>query len=62
MGFIGDDGHPHTGKLAYKDHARDQQNDVVLIHRLSLYVGSITWKVYPWGPVIYGRYKQVFFI
>ncbi len=44
----------------YKDHPRDQQN-VVLIHRWSLYAGSITWEVYPWGPVKCGLYKQVVF-
>ncbi len=43
------------------DHHRDQQN-VVLIHRWSLYAGSITWKEYTWGPVICGLYKQVVFI
>ncbi len=51
----------HTVKLVYKDRLRDQQN-VVLIHRWSLYVGSITWKIYPWGPVQCGLYKQVVFI
>ncbi len=44
-----------------KDHLRDQQN-VVLIHRLSLYAGSIAWKVYQWGPVKCRLYKQVVFI
>ncbi len=39
-----------TVKLVYKDHPRDPQN-VVFIHRLSLYVGSETWKVYLCGPV-----------
>ena len=34
----------------YKDHPRDQHS-VVLIHRWSLYPGSITWNVYPWGVV-----------
>ncbi len=48
-------------KLVYKDHPRDQQN-VVLIRRWSLYAGSIPWKVYPWGPVICGLYKQVVLI
>ncbi len=50
-------------KFAYKDHRRGQQN-AVLIHRWSLYEGSITWKVYmvyPWGPVVYGLYKKVVF-
>ncbi len=32
---------PGTGKLAYEDLPRDQQN-AVLIHRWSLYAGSIT--------------------
>ncbi len=35
-----------TVKLVYKDHPMDQQN-VVLIHRWSLYAGSIMRKVYP---------------
>ena len=48
-------------KLVYKDHPRDQQT-VVLIHRWSLYAGSITWKVYPWGLVKCSLYKQVVFI
>ncbi len=40
----------------------DQQN-VVLIHRWSLYTaGSIAWKVYTWGPVKCRFYKQVLFI
>ncbi len=34
---------------------------MILIHRWSLYVGSITWKVYLWGPVKCGLYKQVAF-
>ncbi len=59
-----------TVKLAYKDHPRDQQN-VVLMHRWSLYAGSITWKLYIAllirttfysGPVKCGPYKQVVFI
>ncbi len=50
-----------TVKLVYKDHPRDQQN-VVLIHRWSLYARSIVWKVYTWGPVKCGLYKQVVFI
>ncbi len=41
-----------TVKLVYKDHPGDQQN-VVLIHKWSLYTGSITWKVYHWGPVVF---------
>ena len=48
-------------KLVYKDQPGDQQN-VVLIHRWSLYAGSITRKVYPWGPVKCGLYKQVVLI
>ncbi len=51
----------YTVKPVYKDHPRDQQN-VVLIHRWSLYADSIAWKVYPWGPVKCGLYKQVVFI
>ncbi len=53
-------------KLLYKDHPKGQYN-VVLIHRWSLYGGSITaWKVYPCGPVnvvFYagGLYIQVVF-
>ncbi len=47
-----------TVKLVYKDHPKDQQN-MVLIHGWSLYAGSIAWKVYPWGPVKCGLYKQV---
>ncbi len=35
---------------------------MVLIHRWSLYVGSITWKVYPLGPVKCGLYKHVVFM
>ncbi len=47
------------GETVYKDHNRDQQI-VVLIHRCSLYAGSITWKVDPWGPgEAGGLYKQV---
>ncbi len=45
----------------YKDHPRDQQD----VDRWSLYSGSITWKVYPCGPVKCGfhkRMKQVVFI
>ena len=51
----------NTVKLVYKDHPRDQQS-VILIHRWSLYAGYITWKVYPWGLVKCGLYKQVVFI
>ncbi len=40
----------YTVKLVYKDHPRDEEN-VVVIHRWSLYAGSITWKVYPSEPV-----------
>ncbi len=50
-----------TVKRVFKDHPRDQQN-VVLIHRWFLYAGSMTWKVYAWGPVKCGLYKQVVFI
>ncbi len=50
-----------TMKLFYKDHARDQQN-VVLIHRWSLYTGIIAWKTYTWRPVKCCLYKQVVFI
>ncbi len=50
-----------TVKLVYKDHPGGQQN-VVLIHRWSLYTGSITWKVHHWGPVKSGLCKQVVFI
>ncbi len=50
-----------TVKLAYKDHPRDQQN-VIPIHRWSLYAGSIIWKVYLWEPVKCGHYKQVVLI
>ena len=45
-----------TVKLVYKDQPRDQQN-VVLIHRWSLYRGRIAWKVCTWGPVTCGLYK-----
>ncbi len=42
---------------------------MVLIHRWSLYAGSITWKACPWGPVkcglckyrVGGLYVQVVF-
>ncbi len=50
----------HTLKLVYKDHPRDQQY-VVLIHGWSLYASWIIWKVYTWGPVKCGFYKQVVF-
>ncbi len=43
----------------YKDHPRDQQCMLILIHRWSLYTSSITWKGYHWGPVQCGLYKQV---
>ena len=51
----------YTVKLVYKDHRRDQHN-LVLIYRWSLKAGSITWKVYPWGCIHCGLYKQVVFI
>ena len=51
----------YTVKLVYKDHPRDQQN-VLLIHRWSLYAGLIAWRVYTMGPVKCGLYKQVVFI
>ena len=35
---------------------------MVLIHRWSLYAGSIAWDVYNWGPVKCGLYKQVVLI
>ncbi len=35
----------NTVKFVYKDHPREQQN-VVFIHRWSLYAGSIAWKVH----------------
>ncbi len=47
-----------TVKIVYKDHPRDQQN-VVLIHRWSLYAGSIAWKVYTLISVECDLYKQV---
>ncbi len=50
-----------TVKPVYKDHSRDQQN-VVLIHRCSLYAGSIAWQIYTCVPVKCGLYKQVVFI
>ncbi len=51
----------NTLKLVYKDHSMDQLN-VVLMHRSSLYAGSIVWKIYTWGPVKCGLYKQVVYI
>ncbi len=51
----------NTVKLVYKDHPRDQQN-MVLIHRWSLYTGSISWTVYTSGLLKCGLYKQVVFI
>ncbi len=50
-----------TVKLVYKDHPRDQHN-VVLLHRWSLYTGSITRKVYLCGPMKYGLYKHGLYI
>ncbi len=47
-------------KLVYEDHPRDQK--MVLMHRWSLYTGSITLKVYPCGLVKCGLYKHVVFI
>ena len=47
----------YTVKPAYKDHTKDQET-VVLIHRWSLYAGSITGEVYHWEPVKCGLYKQ----
>ncbi len=38
-----------TVKLVYKDQHTDEEN-VVLIHRWSLYAGSIAWKIYTQGP------------
>ncbi len=32
------------------------------VHRWSLYTDSITWKLYFWGPVKCGLYKQLIFI
>ena len=50
----------YTVKLVYlQDHPRDQQN-VVLIHRWSLYAGLATWIVYYQRLGKYG--KQVVFI
>ena len=43
-----------------KDHPRNQQN--VALYTFGLYPGSIAWKVYTWGPVKCGLYKQLFFI
>ena len=53
--------HTHQNLYICKDHPRDQQN-VVLIHRWSLYAGPIILKVYLWGPVKRGLYKQVVLI
>ncbi len=39
---------------------RDQQN-VVLIHRWSLYAGTAALKVYPCGSIKGSPYKQVFY-
>ncbi len=50
----------NTVKFVYKDHPRDQQN-MVLIHRWSLYAGSIAWKLYSCGLVKRSLYKQVVF-
>ena len=47
----------NTMKPLYKDHLRDQQN-IVLIHRWSLYAASIKWQVYIWVLVTCGFYKQ----
>ena len=47
----------NTMKPLYKDHLRDQQN-IVLIHRWSLYAASIKWQVYIWMLVTCGLYKQ----
>ncbi len=47
-------------KLVYKGHPRDEQN-VVLIHRWSLYAVSLAWKVYTWVPVKCSLYKQMVF-
>ncbi len=35
---------------------------IMLILGCLLYAGSTTWKVYPWGLVKCGLYKQVVFI
>ncbi len=53
-------GKSDTVKLVYKDYLGDHHN-VVLIHRWSLYTGTITWKVYPWGPIKCCLYKHVIF-
>ncbi len=50
-----------TVKLYIKTNPRDQQK-VVLIHRWSLYAGSIAWKVYAGGHINCGLYKQMIFI
>ncbi len=51
-----------TVKLVHvhKKYPRDKQN-VVIIHRKSLYTGLITWKMWKL-PVTHGPYKQVVFI
>ncbi len=51
----------YTGGLYMQDHTREQAN-VVLIHRWSLYAGSIAWKVYSWGTVKCGLCKHVVFM
>ncbi len=61
MGANNNNNNNNTVKLAYKDHSGGQQN-VVLMHRWSLYAGLITWIVYTWEPVTHGPYKQVVFI
>ncbi len=49
----------YTVTLVYKDHHRDPQN-MVVIHRWSLYAGTVTWEVYPPGLAVKcGLYKQV---
>ncbi len=35
---------------------------MVLIHRWSVFAGSIAWEIYPRGSVNRGLYKQVVFI
>ncbi len=49
----------YTVKLVYKHYTRGPWN---VVHRWSLCVHSITWKVYPLGPVKYGLYKLVVLI
>ncbi len=53
--------HLNTAKLVYKDYPRDQQN-MVRIHRWSLYASSITWKIYSWRPVECGLDRRMVFI